>query len=237
MSTPDSRTGDGRSPIERKQLTFAEREANFSWQVLRILAEFVDGFEFLSKLRRSVTFFGSARPSEDDPYYQLARELARRLAEEQFTIVTGGGPGIMEAGNRGAVEGGGLSVGLNIELPLEQRFNPWVKQGMGFHYFFSRKFMLDYSAMAYVYFPGGYGTLDELFTVLTLIQTGKTDRGVPVILMGKDYWMPLTQWMKEQVLARRLVAPDDLDIWHCTDDIEEAVQVIRRAGERMDGGG
>ena len=237
MSTPKSRPDNGRSPIERKQLTFAEREASFSWQVLRILAEFVDGFEFLSKLRRSVTFFGSARLSADDPYYQLARELARRLAEEQFTIVTGGGPGIMEAGNRGAVEGGGLSVGLNIELPLEQQFNPWVKQGMGFHYFFSRKFMLDYSAMAYVYFPGGYGTLDELFTVLTLIQTGKTDRGVPVILMGEDYWTPLTRWMKEQLLARRLVAPDDLDIWHCTDDIEEAVQVIRRAGERMDGGG
>ncbi|MEP7200878.1 MAG: LOG family protein, partial [Chloroflexota bacterium] len=136
-----------KSPIEQKQLTFAAREASFSWQVLRIMSEFVDGFEFLSKLRRPVTFFGSARLNADDPYYQLARQLGYRLAQEGYTVVTGGGPGIMEAGNRGASEGGGLSVGLNIELPLEQQLNPYVKQGMGFHYFFSRKFMLDYSAM------------------------------------------------------------------------------------------
>ena len=129
------------------------------------------------------------------------------------------------------------AIEKGIELPLEQRFNPWVKQGMGFHYFFSRKFMLDYSAMAYVYFPGGYGTLDELFTVLTLIQTGKTDRGVPVILMGEDYWKPLTDWIIAQLLGRRLIAPTDIDIWHCTDDIEEAVRIIRHAGERVDGGG
>ncbi len=232
-----SQSHTGRSPIERKQMAFAEREASFSWQVLRILAEFVDGFEFLSKLRHTVTFFGSARLPEDDPHYQLARELARRLAQEKFVVVTGGGPGIMEAGNRGAVEGGGLSVGLNIELPLEQRFNAWVKQGMGFHYFFSRKFMLDYSAMAYVYFPGGYGTLDELFTVLTLIQTGKTERDVPVILMGTDYWLPLTHWLRDTLLARNLIASEDLDIWHCTDDVEEALRVVRSAGERVEGSG
>jgi len=176
-------------------MTFAEREAGFSWQVLRIMAEFVDGFDFLTRLRRTVTFFGSARVSESDTYYQLARSLGKRLAEEQYTVVTGGGPGIMEAGNRGASEGGGLSVGLNIELPLEQRLNTYVKQGMGFHYFFSRKFMLDYSAMAYVYFPGGYGTLDELFTVLTLVQTGISDVAVPIILMGSEYWAPLTEWL------------------------------------------
>ncbi len=220
----------GRAPIYHKRMTYADRESDNSWRVFRIMSEFVDGFEFLSKLEHTVTFFGSARLMPDNVYYQLARELARRLALEHFTVVTGGGPGIMEAGNRGATEGGGLSVGLNIELPLEQRFNAYVKQGMGFHYFFSRKFMLDYSAMAYVYFPGGYGTLDELFTVLTLVQTGKADPRVPVVLMGRDYWGPLADWMKGTLLKRYgLVAGADLEIWHLTDDIEEALEIIRTA--------
>jgi uncharacterized protein (TIGR00730 family) len=226
-----------KSPIEQKQMTFAEREANFSWQVLRIMAEFVDGFEFLTRLRRTVTFFGSARVSESEPYYQLARALGKRLAEEQYTIVTGGGPGIMEAGNRGAAEGGGLSVGLNIELPLEQRLNSYVKHGMGFHYFFSRKFMLDYSAMAYVYFPGGYGTLDELFTVLTMVQTGKTDAAVPIILMGSEYWSPLADWLKHSLAERHFISAGDLRMLKITDEIEEAVQIICSAGERAEGGG
>jgi uncharacterized protein (TIGR00730 family) len=226
-----------KSPIEYKQMTFAEREADFSWQVLRIMAEFVDGFDFLTRLRRTVTFFGSARVSESDPYYQMARALGKRLAEEQYTVVTGGGPGIMEAGNRGASEGGGLSVGLNIELPLEQRLNPYVKQGMGFHYFFSRKFMLDYSAMAYVYFPGGYGTLDELFTVLTLVQTGKSDAEVPIILMGCGHWAPLAEWLNHALAERHFIAPADLRLMRITDDIEEAVQIIKNACERNEGGG
>ncbi len=216
-------------------MTYADHEAELSWRVFRIMSEFVDGFEFLSELHRVVTFFGSARLKEDSPYYQLARQLGRRLAEERFTVVTGGGPGIMEAGNRGASEGDGLSVGLNIELPLEQKFNSYVKQGMGFHYFFSRKFMLDYSALAYVYFPGGYGTLDELFTVLTLIQTGKTDRDVPVILMGVDYWKPLTEWIQRDLLERfHLISPEDRDIWHLTDYIETALQIIRPAVRAID---
>ena len=228
---------DDKSPIECKQMTFAEREADFSWQVLRIMAEFVDGFDFLTRLRRTVTFFGSARVSESDPYYQMARALGKRLAEEQYTVVTGGGPGIMEAGNRGASEGGGLSVGLNIELPLEQRLNTYVKQGMGFHYFFSRKFMLDYSAMAYVYFPGGYGTLDELFTVLTLVQTGKSDVAVPIILMGSEHWAPLTEWLNHALAERHFIAPADLCLLRITDDIEEAVRIIKNACERVEGGG
>jgi uncharacterized protein (TIGR00730 family) len=226
-----------KSPIEYKQMTFAEREADFSWQVLRIMAEFVDGFDFLTRLRRTVTFFGSARVSESDPYYQMARALGKRLAEEQYTVVTGGGPGIMEAGNRGASEGGGLSVGLNIELPLEQRLNTYVKQGMGFHYFFSRKFMLDYSAMAYVYFPGGYGTLDELFTVLTLVQTGKSDAEVPIILMGCGHWAPLAEWLNHALAERHFITPADLRLLRITDDIEEAVQIIKNACERNEGGG
>ncbi|MGB8644148.1 MAG: TIGR00730 family Rossman fold protein [Anaerolineae bacterium] len=218
------------SPLANKKMSFSDGPSEMSWRVFRIMSEFVDGFDFLSRLRHTVTFFGSARLKEDDPYYQLARDLARRLAAEQYTIVTGGGPGIMEAGNRGAMEGNALSVGLNIELPLEQKFNPYVKQGMGFHYFFSRKFMLDYSALAYVYFPGGYGTLDELFTVLTLIQTGKAERTVPVILMGVDFWKPLTEWMKSGLLERfHTINPDDLDIWRLTDDIEEATRIIKYA--------
>jgi uncharacterized protein (TIGR00730 family) len=218
-------------------MTFAGRERDFSWQVLRIMAEFVDGFDFLSRLMRPVTFFGSARLTEDSPYYQLARRMARRLAEEQYAVVTGGGPGIMEAGNRGATEAGGMSIGLNIELPLEQKLNPYVKQGMGFHFFFSRKFMLDYSALAYVYFPGGFGTLDELFTVLTLVQTGKSDADVPVILMGKDYWAPLVAWIKDTMLPHHTIGPNDLNLLHLTDDVEEALTFIRNAGERIEGGG
>jgi uncharacterized protein (TIGR00730 family) len=211
-----------------KRMTFADHEAELSWRVLRIMSEFVDGFEFLSKLHRTVTIFGSARLREGNAYYELARTLARRLAEEEFTVVTGGGPGIMEAGNRGAMEGGGLSVGLNIELPLEQQFNRYVKQGMGFHYFFSRKFMLDYSASAYVYFPGGYGTLDELFTVLTLIQTGKADRSVPVVLMGSDYWKPLMDWLRTGLCDQfRMINPEDLEILHLTDEVEEAMKIVR----------
>ncbi len=227
-----------KSAIMQKRMTFADHEAELSWRVFRIMSEFVDGFEFLSKLHRTVTIFGSSRLTEGDPYYGLARTLARRLAEENFTVVTGGGPGIMEAGNRGAAEGGGLSVGLNIELPLEQQFNPYVRQGMGFHYFFSRKFMLDFSALAYVYFPGGYGTLDELFTVLTLIQTGKTARTVPVVLIGLDYWKPLVDWIKSGLLDRfRLIDPEDLDIFHLTDDLDEVMGLVRAAwGETNDEG-
>jgi uncharacterized protein (TIGR00730 family) len=227
----DTETGVKKQPaIMRKRMTYADHEAELSWRVFRIMSEFVDGFDFLSKLHRTVTIFGSARLREGDPYYELARELAQQLASEKFTVVTGGGPGIMEAGNRGATEGGGLSVGLNIELPLEQQFNSFVRQGMGFHYFFSRKFMLDFSALAYVYFPGGYGTLDELFTVLTLIQTGKADRSVPVILMGKSFWGPLAEWIRTGLYEKfHTINVDDLDLIHITDRIDEAMEFIREA--------
>jgi uncharacterized protein (TIGR00730 family) len=214
-------------PIQQKRMTFAEHDGNFSWRVFRIMSEFVDGFEFLSRLERTVTFFGSARLTEEHPAYGAARELGARLTREGFTIVTGGGPGIMEAGNRGAAEAGGLSVGLNIELPLEQEFNPYVKQGLGFHYFMSRKFMLDYSALAYVFFPGGFGTLDELFTISTLIQTGKADRDVPVILIDTEFWTPLIEWSKTTLREHyRTISEEDLDLWQVTDDVELAVKVI-----------
>lgn len=213
--------------IQQKQMTFGEQDGSISWRVFRIMSEYVDGFEFLSKLDRTVTFFGSARLPETSPYYEKARDLAYRLAKEGYTIVTGGGPGIMEAGNRGAAEAGGKSIGLNIELPLEQEFNPYVKQGIGFHYFMSRKFMLDYSALAYVFFPGGFGTLDELFTVSTLIQTGKADRDVPVVLIGREFWMPLLDWLKNSHAGTlHTVSPQDLDIWRVTDNLAEAVKWI-----------
>ncbi len=213
--------------IQQKKMTFGDHEGSVSWRVFRIMSEYVDGFEFLSKLDRTVTFFGSARLREDNPYYQKAQELAFRLAKKGFTIVTGGGPGIMEAGNRGASEANGKSIGLNIELPLEQEFNPYVKQGIGFHYFMSRKFMLDYSALAYVFFPGGFGTLDELFTISTLIQTGKADRDVPVILIGREFWMPLLEWIQtSHIQVLHTVAEDDFKIWHVTDDLKQAVKLI-----------
>lgn len=213
--------------IQQKQMTFGEQDGGVSWRVFRIMSEYVDGFEFLSKLDRTVTFFGSARLPETSPYYEKARDLAYRLATEGYTIVTGGGPGIMEAGNRGAAEAGGKSIGLNIELPLEQEFNPYVKQGIGFHYFMSRKFMLDYSALAYVFFPGGFGTLDELFTISTLIQTGKADRDVPVLLIGREFWTPLLDWIKTSHAGIwRTVSPQDLDIWRVTDNLAEAVKLI-----------
>ncbi len=216
-----------KAAIVRQKMTFGDQDGSLSWRVFRIMSEYVDGFEFLSKLEHTVTFFGSARLPEESVYYQKARELAFRLAKKGYTIVTGGGPDIMEAGNRGAAEADGKSVGLNIELPLEQEFNPYVKQGIGFHYFMSRKFMLDYSALAYVFFPGGFGTLDELFTISTLIQTGKADRDVPVVLIGSEFWTPLFNWMREGHVGQwRTVAVADLEIWKLTDNLDEAAEWI-----------
>lgn len=226
-----------KSPIERKQLTFTDHRTNFAWETLCIMSEFVQGFEFLSNLQRSVTIFGSARLKEGDHYYEMARAFGTKLAQAEYAVVTGGGPGIMEAGNRGATEVGGHSVGLNIQLPMEQKFNPYVKEGIGFQYFFSRKFMLDYSALAYVFFPGGFGTLDELFTILTLIQTGKSDAEVPVILFGVEFWRPLIDWIHSTLLKRGLIGADDPSLLHVTDDLDEAIALIIKAGERMNGGG
>jgi hypothetical protein len=200
---------------------------NPTWRVFRIMSEFVEGFTFLASIQRSVTIFGSARLPEGTHYYQLARMLGRRLAIQGFTVVTGGGPGIMQAGNQGAVEGGGESVGLNIQLPREQGTNPYVRQGASFHYFFSRKVMLDFSAEAYVFFPGGFGTLDEFFELVTLLQTDKMDRVVPIVLIGREFWEPLIAWMETVMVQRmRTVAPEDLHLWQLTDDLDEAMRII-----------
>ena len=198
-----------------------------SWRILRIMSEFVEGFTFLANIERSVTIFGSARVGDDNPYYQQARELGRRLAARGYTVVTGGGPGIMQAGNQGACEAGGQSIGLNIQLPREQRINPYVTEGMAFHYFFSRKVMLDFSAEAYVFFPGGFGTLDEFFELVTLVQTGKVDRMAPIIIVGSDYWQPLVAWIEDTLLTKfGTIAPEDMTIWTLTDDIDEVVRLI-----------
>lgn len=207
---------------------------NINWRIFRIMAEFVEGFEFLSLLHKEVTFFGSARLSPKSKYYRMARELAGLCAKGKYTVITGGGPGIMEAANRGAFEAGGESVGLNISLPEEQRKNKYVKKSKGFHYFFTRKVMLSASAQAYVFFPGGFGTLDELFEVVTLIQTGKMSSDVPVILVGKDYWEPLVHWIKLELLNRHATIEEgDVKILRICDSPKEAMQIIKSTSERV----
>ncbi|MDQ5919934.1 MAG: hypothetical protein QG668_662 [Patescibacteria group bacterium] len=206
---------------------------NINWRIFRIMAEFVEGFEFLSKLKREVTFFGSARAVVGSRSYEDARQLGFLLGKEGYTVVTGGGPGIMEAGNWGAYEAGGESVGLDIALPMEQRRNQYVKRGMGFNYFFTRKVMLSASAQAYVFFPGGFGTMDELFEMATLIQTNKMSRKVPIVLVGKAFWTPLIEWMREHMWQEdRYIEKEDLQILQVVDTAEEAYQIITQTEER-----
>lgn len=198
------------------------------WRVLRIMAEFVEGFEKLGDVQDAVAIFGSARVLPGDPHYEAAVTTARLLATAGFPIITGGGPGIMEAGNRGAVEGDGLSIGCNIELPHEQGTNAYVRRSMYFRFFFVRKMMLAKYSMAFVVFPGGYGTLDELFEALTLIQTGKMS-SFPVVLVGKQYWSGLVEWLRATMAADGKISPEDLDLFHVTDDPEEVLRIIQRA--------
>lgn len=194
-------------------------------RVDRIEKELTDGFDLINEYHYTVTVFGSARTIETEPSYQLARALTGKLAAEGFTIVTGGGGGIMEAANRGAFEVGGKSVGLNISLPHEQRLNPYVTESMPFRYFFARKVMLVYAASALVVFPGGFGTLDELFEVVTLVQTGKMP-SLPIILVGSDFWGPLDTFVREQLLVRELVSPGDEALYYISDDTDEITQIV-----------
>ncbi|MCW1891825.1 MAG: TIGR00730 family Rossman fold protein [Candidatus Uhrbacteria bacterium] len=204
-----------------------------NWRIFRIMAEFIDGFEFLDSLRAEVTIFGSARAQTDDEYYQLAKNLGFALGKEGYTMVTGGGPGIMEAANWGAYEAGGESIGLDIELPTEQRRNQFVTRAVGFHHFFTRKVMLSASAQAYVFFPGGFGTLDEMSEMVTLIQTGKIPRNVPVILFGKDFWTPFLEWARQEMFQKdRYISEKDLDILQLVDTVDQAMKIIRKTAER-----
>jgi uncharacterized protein (TIGR00730 family) len=202
-----------------------------SWRVLRIMGEFVEGFDTLADVSQAVTIFGSARSEPGDPFYDKALETARLLALEGFPIITGGGPGIMEAANRGCQEGNGLSIGCNIELPFEQAVNPYVERVINFRYFFVRKTMFVKYALAFLAFPGGYGTLDELFEALTLIQTGKV-RHFPVVLFGSAYWGGLCDWLRDRVAAEGKIATTDLELFQVTDTPREAVAMIRIARDQ-----
>jgi uncharacterized protein (TIGR00730 family) len=196
-----------------------------SWRVFRIMGEFVNGFDHLATITRGVSIFGSARTPEDDPNYEFARETARLLAESGFEVITGGGPGIMEAANRGAYETGKVSVGCNIELPFEQAPNPYLTKSLSFKYFFVRKTMFIKFSNAYVIFPGGFGTMDELFEALTLIQTRKI-RNFPVVLFGSQYWRGLLAWLTSTMLNEKMINPLDLGLIHLTDSPKDAVDFI-----------
>ncbi len=203
------------------------------WRIFRIMAEFVDSFETLSRLGPAVTIFGSARVRSSDPYYRAAVGLGKKLAEHDFAVITGGGPGIMEAANKGAASANGRSVGLNIELPHEQKGNSYVNVPIHFHYFFARKVCFVKYSMGFVFLPGGFGTLDEFFEIVTLVQTQRISR-FPLVLFGSDYWKGLAQWMKAVVGKSKYIGPTDMELFTITDEVPETVEVIldyrRRVG-------
>ena len=201
------------------------------WRVLRIQSEFVEGFGMLAELGRAVSVFGSARTTPSDPRYAAARDLGARLARSGYAVMTGGGPGIMEAANRGAVDAGGTSVGLGIELPFEQRLNDWVDVGINFRYFFARKTMFLKYSQGFVVFPGGFGTMDETFEALTLTQTGKVTQ-FPVVLVGRSYWAGLLDWLRDSVAGDGNINVADIDLVTCTDDLDEVVDVLLEAESR-----
>jgi len=215
------------SIMEDKQYLVDALSIEESWRIFRIMAEFVDAIETLSKLKNSVTIFGSARVRPEDPYYKKTEYLARRLAENGFSVITGGGPGIMEAANKGAAAAGGQSVGMNIRLPYEQKPNPYANTIIEYKYFFIRKVMFVKYAVAYVILPGGFGTMDELFEALTLIQT-KRIKGFPVIMMGSEYWQGLLDWLKNTMLQNDKIEPHDLEIIQVIDDPEDIVRHIKK---------
>lgn len=239
MSEPSKYSGESEAPrrigqrLTADQVLLAPRPAKerqaFTrtdpWRALRILGEFVEGFDTLSDVDTAVAIFGSARMSPDNPWYGKAVETARRFAEENFAVITGGGPGIMEAANKGAYERGTLSIGLNIELPHEQQANRYLNRVINFRYFFVRKTMFIKYSRGFVFFPGGYGTLDELFEALTLIQTDRI-RNFPVVLMSREYWGGLVAWLRDVVARERMISPEDLDLFKVTDDPQEAVQIV-----------
>ncbi|MBI9075630.1 MAG: TIGR00730 family Rossman fold protein [Desulfatibacillum sp.] len=210
-----------------KQFVIDELSQSESWRILRIMSEFVEGIDTMSEVGPAVSIFGSARCTPEDKYYKLARKLAARCVKANFAVITGGGGGIMEAANLGAADENGVSVGLNIELPFEQKPNPYANLQMNFKYFFVRKVMFVKYATAYVGMPGGFGTLDELFEAVTLIQTHRI-KPFPVVLVGSDYWTGLVDWIKGQLLKRKLISPADMDIIRIMDDPDEIVAMLKR---------
>lgn len=229
MAQTDDEDKPKRNATQDEQLLRSPRPDEFThtdtWRVFRIMGEFVEGFDELATLTRSVSIFGSARTQPDHPEYNAARETAGLLAKEGFGVITGGGPGIMEAANRGAFEAGGVSVGCNIELPFEQKSNPYLTRSLKFKYFFVRKMMFVKYSLGFVIFPGGFGTLDELFEALTLIQTRKISN-FPIVLYGTRYWQTLLDWTREFALAEGKISPADLDLFHVTDSPAKVVEIV-----------
>jgi len=207
--------------------------SGLSWRILKIQSEFVRGHDFLSRFNKAASIFGSARFGFDNKVYQEAQKMAYKLAEKDFAVFTGGGPGIMEAANKGANEAGGRSIGININLPkhgVTERANPYLTDSESFDFFFSRKVILSFASQVYIFFPGGFGTLDELFEMLTLIQTKKT-RPIPVILVNKEYWTPLIDWIRGVVWGKnRAIAEEDMELFHLVDTAEEACEIIDTCG-------
>jgi uncharacterized protein (TIGR00730 family) len=214
-------------------LTLNKINADINKRIENITEEFKNGFDFIKNQTKSVTFFGSARTLESESDYQNARELAKKIVTElNYAVFTGGGPGIMEAANRGAFENGGQSFGLTIKLPHEQVTNPYLTNNMDFYYFFSRKVCMSYSAEAYVYFPGGFGTFDELFEILTLVQTNKIEK-VPVILIGSEFWKPFDDFIKNTLIKEEKIDSEDLNLYTITDDLDLAIKIIKEAPVRI----
>lgn len=214
--------------MNHKQKTWTELQADSSWSIFKIMSEFVEGYEKLNSIGPTISIFGSARTKPGTKYYELATDLAKNFADNGYGILTGGGPGIMEAANKGAQEAGGASVGLNIDLPFEQDANPYIDHDklINFRYFFVRKVMLVKYAQAFVMMPGGFGTLDELFETVTLIQTQKIER-VPTILFGTEFWSGMVEWIKKVMLDQEgNISEEDMDMLYITDDIEEARQIV-----------
>lgn len=211
-----------------RQKTWDETVTKDSWMVFKIMAEFVDGYEKMAKIGPCVSIFGSARFAEDHKYYKLAVEVARKITEIGFGVITGGGPGIMEAGNRGAHDGGGKSIGLNIELPFEQHFNPYIDKGysMDYDYFFVRKVMFVKYSQGFIVLPGGFGTLDELMEALTLIQTNKIGR-FPIVLIGSDFWSGLLEWFQNTLVENGTISPENFNLFRVVDTADEAVAHIK----------
>ncbi|HET6627399.1 MAG TPA: TIGR00730 family Rossman fold protein [Nocardioidaceae bacterium] len=219
-STTDQRLLDSRGPTDWVHTD--------PWRVMRIQTEFVEGFGSLAELGPAISVFGSARTGADEPMYQAAEQLGRLLTEAGFAVITGGGPGTMEAANKGASEAGGVSVGLGIELPFESGLNTYVDMGVNFRYFFARKTMFVKYAQGFIVLPGGFGTFDELFEALTLVQTQKVT-SFPIVLVGSDYWGGLVDWIKQTVLGGGKISEGDLDMFRVTDDVDEAVEVMVEA--------
>ncbi|HEX8117674.1 MAG TPA: TIGR00730 family Rossman fold protein [Pyrinomonadaceae bacterium] len=233
---PNEEVAQGRQVTQDEQLLETPHADAFThtdtWRVFRIMGEFVEGFDDLATITRGVAIFGSARTPADNPFYAAARETAALLAEAGYTVITGGGPGIMEAANRGAFEASGASVGCNIELPFEQQPNPYQTRSLKFKYFFVRKTMFVKYSNAFVIFPGGYGTLDELFEALTLIQTRKINN-FPVILFGSEYWRGMLEWIESTMLKSKYIGEADRGLLHLTDSPAEVVEIVHRSMDAL----